>query len=341
MVRAVSLLRLLAPLAALSLAACSASCSQASPGGGPAAAGPPATAAAPPAPGAHVPSANLPGSGETTAGADDPSGGAAEDQHAPAAGSGEEALLPAEITTVGWDGLSNSPIVLLRELTSGKVVPIWVGIAEARAIASALHGVEFPRPMTHDLMRNLLTELGGELLEVRIHDVHDGTYYGLLKLKVAGRKEPVMVDTRPSDGMALALRTGAAIRVSQRVLDRTPDYEFLAPEAGEQVVRSLGLTLVAPTAELRQEFGLPEGAGLVVTQAVGEAGSQGMRRGDFVLEVNGTTPESPVDFLDTLHEASPSAPVAITYWRDGEKHSVELIPQLPEPPEEERPKQIA
>lgn len=233
---------------------------------------------------------------------------------------------PAEIATVGWDGLAQSPIVLVRDLSSGRVVPIWVGLSEAQAIAAALHEVEYPRPMTHDLMASLLERLDATMEELLIHAMVDDTYYALIRLRVPGRDEPVLVDTRPSDGMALALRTGAAIRMSRQLVEDSPDYEFLAPEGAEQVVRALGMTLVAPTAELRERFGLPERQGLVVTRSTGEAETRGLRRGDLIVAVGGRAPEQPVDFLDALRDAPAGRLLAITYWRDGEEHTTEVDP---------------
>lgn len=245
---------------------------------------------------------------------------------APPPPAAEGDLLSAEVATVGWDGITDSPIVLLRELSTGRVVPIWVGLAEARAIASALLGVEYPRPMTHDLMADLVSKLAAKLEEVRIHDVREGTYYGLLQLRVDGRDDPLLVDTRPSDGLALALRTGAAIRVSRGVLDQTPDYEFLAPEAGEQVVRALGLTVVAPTAELREEFSLPERDGVVVLTVTGEAAEKGLHRGDLIVAVNGKVPAAPVDLLDAVRKTPVGQLVRITYLREGKETTVEVRP---------------
>lgn len=257
------------------------------------------------------------------------------------AAGGEQDLQPAEITTVGWDGLSNAPLVLLREVATGQVVPIWVGVAEAQAIAAALHGVDFPRPMTHDLMSDLVRGLGGRLEALHIHDIRNGTYYGLLKLEVEGREEPLLVDTRPSDGMALALRTGAEILISRKVLDDTPDFDFLAPEAGDQVVSALGLTLVTPTEAQRRELSLPDRPGLVVRSAVGSAARLGMRRGDYVVEVDGVVPETPMEFLDAVRAAPFAAAVTVTYWRDGEEATVELLPDPPARRRHERRGRIA
>lgn len=261
--------------------------------------------------------------------------GSADDEGGERAGSsprqesGGEELHSAEIATIGWDGLSNAPLVLLREVATGRVVPIWVGVSEAQAIAAALHGVEFPRPMTHDLMSDLVAGLGGRLEALHIHDLRNGTYYGLLELRVEGREEPLLVDARPSDGMALALRTGAEIRISRKVLDDTPDFDFLAPEAGDQVVSALGLTLVTPSEALRRELSLPDRPGLVVRSAVGTAARLGLRRGDFVVAVDGSVAATPMEFLDAVRAAPFAAPVAVTYWRDGEEATVELLPEPP------------
>ncbi len=234
-------------------------------------------------------------------------------------------LLPAEVATVGWDAVSDSPIVLVRELGSGRLVPIWVGAAEAQAIAAALHGVEPPRPMTHDLMSNLLAKLDAKLEEVHIHDLRNGTYYGWLKLRVADRADAMMVDTRPSDGLALALRTGAQIRLARKVLDQTPEFDFLAPDAADQVVRMAGLTVVGVSPELRQEFALPERKGVVVSAASGEAARKGLRRGDLIIEVNGVAPANPLEFLQAVRGAPLKTALRLTYWREGKETAVELI----------------
>ena len=278
------------------LAGCSACTSSPAPetaGGAP----PPGPGAEPPAPGAELP----------TPGAEPPDG----------------EMLTAELSTVGWDALSGSPVVLLRDLASGQVVPIWIGVAEARAIGLALHGIETPRPMTHDLMANLIGELGARLEEVVVTELREGTYYGLLKLQVDGQDEPQWVDTRPSDGLALALRTGARIRVAAALVDAQPDFQFLAPEVPDQVVRVLGLTVRAATAELRAEHGLPERDGLVVVAVSDEAADKGLERGDLIVDVNGRLPQQPLDLLDAIRD-SPQRVLTLTCWRDGEEHTVEL-----------------
>ena len=130
-------------------------------------------------------------------------------------GAGGETV-PVELSTVGLDGRTGTPIVVLREPVSGGVLPIWVGVMEAQAIALALHGVVTPRPMTHDLMASLIAELRAEVDEVVVTDLRNNTYFGMVRLKVAGERKIRDIDSRPSDALALAVRTGAPIRVVKR-----------------------------------------------------------------------------------------------------------------------------
>jgi uncharacterized protein len=109
---------------------------------------------------------------------------------------------------------SNQPIVLLREVTGDRYLPIWIGAVEATAIAFAQQGVVPPRPLTHDLMKDLIGATGNELSEVRITEMRDGVFYAVLVLSSGAE-----VSARPSDSIALALRTGTKIVCSDDVLD--------------------------------------------------------------------------------------------------------------------------
>jgi bifunctional DNase/RNase len=109
---------------------------------------------------------------------------------------------------------SNQPIVLLREVAGARYLPIWIGAVEATAIAFAQQGVVPPRPLTHDLMRDLIGATGNELTEVRITEVKEGVFYATLVLASG-----VEVSARPSDSIALALRTGSRIVCADDVLD--------------------------------------------------------------------------------------------------------------------------
>jgi uncharacterized protein len=113
---------------------------------------------------------------------------------------------------------TNTPIVLLRE-TGGdrRMLPIFIGPPEATAIAFALEKVETPRPMTHDLLKNLLDELGVTLERIVVTELHDSTFFAELHLDRSG--ERLQVSSRPSDAIALATRTGSPIFASEEVLD--------------------------------------------------------------------------------------------------------------------------
>lgn len=112
---------------------------------------------------------------------------------------------------------TNMPIVILRDLDNQRALPIWVGPAEANAIALQTENVAPPRPMTHDLLRNLLTELGAQLVRVVIADLKESTFFAYLELRHRG--EPLFIDARPSDALALSVRMRAPVFVDVRVLE--------------------------------------------------------------------------------------------------------------------------
>lgn len=119
-------------------------------------------------------------------------------------------MIPVEVVGVRVEMPSNQPIVLLKEIEGVRFLPIWVGVVEASAIAFAQQGVEPPRPLTHDLMKELLEGLGGTLISVELTELRDGVFYANLNLKNS-LNEDVVISARPSDAIALALRTQSPI----------------------------------------------------------------------------------------------------------------------------------
>ena len=115
------------------------------------------------------------------------------------------------------DPATNMPIVVLKDVASDTVMPIWVGIYEANAIAIEIEKMAAPRPMTHDLTRNLIHHLNAQLERVVITEIRDETFFAVLWLRHGD--EPLMVDARPSDAIALALRFDCPIFVSEHVLN--------------------------------------------------------------------------------------------------------------------------
>lgn len=137
-------------------------------------------------------------------------------------------LVPMTIKGLMLDPISNSPIVVLKDEKDSVFLPIWVGIFEANAIALRLEDVETPRPMTHDLLRNIITDLEGTVTRIVINDLVESTFYARIFMTLGTRQYEI--DARPSDALALALRTEAPIFVDQSVLDQA---QTLSGEEGQ------------------------------------------------------------------------------------------------------------
>jgi bifunctional DNase/RNase len=147
-------------------------------------------------------------------------------------------MIPVEVVGVRVEMPSNQPIILLKEVDGARFLPIWVGAVEATAIAFAQQGVIPPRPLTHDLMKELLEKLDGTLHEVHLTELRDGVFYADLVLRNSQQLE-ITVSARPSDAIALALRTKSAILATEELLAEAgiemPGEESL--QANEEVER--------------------------------------------------------------------------------------------------------
>jgi bifunctional DNase/RNase len=128
-------------------------------------------------------------------------------------------MIRMEIKGLLMDPVSNMPVVILRDTEKGLFLPIWVGIFEANAIALEMEKVATPRPMTHDLLKNLLAELDAHVERIVINDLRENTFFARIHLT---RKDSTLsVDSRPSDAIALALRSHAEIFVEEEVLEKS------------------------------------------------------------------------------------------------------------------------
>jgi bifunctional DNase/RNase len=127
-------------------------------------------------------------------------------------------LIPMEVIGVRVEMPSNQPIVLLKEIDGSRFLPIWVGAVEATAIAFAQQGVQPPRPLTHDLMNNLLEALDATLTAVHLTEIKDGIFYATMHLRNTN-SEPLTISARPSDAIALAVRSHSNILATQELLD--------------------------------------------------------------------------------------------------------------------------
>ena len=141
-------------------------------------------------------------------------------------------MVKMEIKGLLMDPVSNMPVVVLRDAANGVFLPIWVGIFEANAIAIQMEKISTPRPMTHDLLKNLLGELDATVERIVINDLRDNTFFARIHLLRGDTRWDV--DSRPSDAIALALRVDAEIFVEEDVLEKSktlrPDGEDTDPE---------------------------------------------------------------------------------------------------------------
>lgn len=141
-------------------------------------------------------------------------------------------LVAMSIKGLMLDPVSNSPIVVLKDDEEKFFLPIWVGIFEANAIALQLENIETPRPMTHDLLKNMISELDARVTRIVINDLRDSTFFAQIALNRGGRV--LEIDARPSDAIALALRTEAPIFVAQSVLESAQTITPDVTDSGEQ-----------------------------------------------------------------------------------------------------------
>lgn len=126
-------------------------------------------------------------------------------------------LVEVRVAHLGLDRNTNTPVVILQEKEGPRVLPIWIGPSEASAIAMELAGIKFSRPLTHDLLKQVIVGLGGELRRVLITSVRENTYYA--ELHIYRQEDVIQVDARPSDSIAVALRLNAPIFTSLELLD--------------------------------------------------------------------------------------------------------------------------
>ena len=127
------------------------------------------------------------------------------------------------------DPITNMPIIILKDKAGERVLPIWVGIFEANAIALQMENITTPRPMTHDLLKNVIQDLKGTVQKVVVSELKDNTFYALVYVETPG--DLLAVDSRPSDAIALALRTHAPILVEESVIDRAKSLDFSSERA--------------------------------------------------------------------------------------------------------------
>lgn len=210
------------------------------------------------------------------------------------------------VAGVAEDPLTNSPIVVLEDLKGEVAFPIWVGLTEAQAIILELEGIRPPRPLTHDLVKRILEIVNFRVAKITVTDLRGNTFFARVTLERGG--ELSEIDSRPSDAIALALRFKAPIYVNAALFERVNAVHLKQRAAQDMVRRQLGLAVQDLTPPLAEAFELPNAEGVLIAGVRGAspASRQGVKRGDVIVEVNGTKVKN-VDELDRLLQKPPAA----------------------------------
>jgi len=218
-----------------------------------------------------------------------------------------------EVAGLGLDTLTGTPVVRLVEKdgrtgAERRELPIWIGPAEAQAIVMEMQGPPPPRPLTHDLMQQLMERLGGKLREVVIEDLRQGTYYATLRVQAPGGKA-LTVDARPSDAIALALRVHARILVAEGLLGASGVPALPRP------ARLWGLTVQDLTPEMAAFFDVDRRDGVLVSDVALAAPARALARGDVITAVDGEPVHSVTDLRARAAARAAADPIRLSVRR--------------------------
>lgn len=133
-------------------------------------------------------------------------------------------FLQMKVSGIALDPFTNSPIVILKDEANERTLPIWIGFMEASSIAMELEKTPRSRPITHDLVKNLIEKLGFQVSKIEVTDLHNDTFYASMHLKKEG--EEYVLDARPSDAIAIAIRTGSPIFVNEEVINKSKSIDI-------------------------------------------------------------------------------------------------------------------
>jgi bifunctional DNase/RNase len=232
------------------------------------------------------------------------------------------ALLESKIKTLILDPNTQAPVVILESVADKKLLPIWIDIAEARAIALELEQVKAPRPLTHDLFRNVLNRFAVSLERAVITDLRNNIYYALLYLK--SKAQEMQVDARPSDAMALALRMNAPLFVAAHVFAKAKAVPSARRQDDAQLKLGLQTQDLTPELAAAFEVGAVKGIIVALVQAGSPAAVAGIERGDIITKANDSAIESTGELEDLLRATKAPAKLKLEIIRKGKPATLQL-----------------
>jgi uncharacterized protein len=235
-----------------------------------------------------------------------------------------EETVAVEVLKVGVDSVFNLPVVLLQNKGKTKAIPIWVGPLEAQAIAMEIEGVTPPRPLTHDLLKTILQDVGVVFEKALVSELKERTYYARIYLTSAGKQ--IEVDSRASDAIALALRFQKPIFVAKSVMDGETAFDLRQATAKTTAEKVRGITVQDITRELASYFDLSGKEGVLVSEVRGVANGSGLERGDVILAVEGEKVHGVADFKEQIAKRK-GRDVTLRLQRGGKEIVVSLPPE--------------
>ncbi len=247
-------------------------------------------------------------------------------RHGHAAPQTHSSLLELHVKGITVDPDGNVPVVILEVPTSHKAFPMWIGKQEAQAIAIELQGVPTPRPLTHMLLRNILTNLQVKVERIVIHDLQNNTFFASIFLQQGPSSHTI--DARPSDAIALAIATKAPILIAPDVLQavQTISTSRAAPTS-PLVAKKFGMHMQTLDERLARAFQLPHAGGVLVAfvEKHSQAANGGINRGDIIMRVDGRAIKTLDDLMAVLTPED-SGPHTLNVMRQQREVTIYLKP---------------
>ncbi|HXN86146.1 MAG TPA: bifunctional nuclease domain-containing protein [Candidatus Binataceae bacterium] len=247
-------------------------------------------------------------------------------RHGPASGSAQYSSsggeIKVEIAKVGVDRDTGAHFVLLEDRAKDRGLSILVGDGEAAQIMLEMHGLKSPRPLTEDLLRDVLQQTGNHVDKVVISDLRDEVYYA--KIFLDGGKHDV--DSRPSDAIALAVGTHAPIYVRERLLQPSSELKMGAGERVPKNAHAFGISVQDLTPALAIYFKVEPESAVLVDEVGADAKSAGVERGDLLIGIDGNGVAGVADFDRQIAALKGGVPVILTIKRGSAEKSITVRP---------------
>ena len=221
-------------------------------------------------------------------------------------------FIEMEVKGVRLEPIGQTPVVLLTDKEGKKALPIWIGLLEGNAIDKELKNITSPRPMTHDLLHSILTQVHVKVKEVKIVDLKDHTYFATLFLKL--NKGVIEVDARPSDAIILALKSKIPILVSTKILDEQGIALTQKNTFGERY----GIRIQELTSALASHFNFKGKKGVLVSEVLSSSISEvsGIKAGDIVTKINSKEVGSVQEFEEMFDTIKTGDLLRILFFRE-------------------------